>query len=257
MKKTVILFTVAFIAILGFANAQTLTATEIIKKANDKMQGKTNYMEMEMQIIRPKWTRTVVFKTCGKGREYSLTLITAPAKEKGQTFLKRQNEMWTWNPKINRLIKLPPSMMSQGWMGSDYTNDDILKESSMVTDYTHKIIGTETVSGRECWKIEMTPKEDAAVVWGKVIKWIDKKDFMQLKSMYYDEDNELVKTEIASQIKMMSGRNLPTKMEIIPADNPKKKTIVYLKKVIFDIKIDDNFFSQQNMKKGVNLVFPK
>ncbi len=159
MKKTIILFTVAFVAMLGFANAQTLTATQIIKKANDKMQGKTNYMEMEMQIIRPKWTRTVVFKTCGKGREYSLTLITAPAKEKGQTFLKRQNEMWTWNPKINRLIKLPPSMMSQGWMGSDYTNDDILKESSMVTDYTHKIIGTETVSGRECWKIEIHRKK--------------------------------------------------------------------------------------------------
>ncbi|RKX18602.1 MAG: outer membrane lipoprotein-sorting protein [Candidatus Zixiibacteriota bacterium] len=245
-------------AILTFSgNSQTLTATQIIKKANDKMQGKTSYMEMEMQIIRPKWTRTVSFKTCSKGREYSLTLITDPAKEKGQTFLKRQNEMWTWNPKINRLIKLPPSMMSQGWMGSDYTNDDILKESSIVNDYTHKIIGTETVSGRECWKIEMTPKENAAVIWGKVIKWIDKKDFLQLKSMYYDEDDELIKTEAGSEIKMMGGRMLPSKLEIVPADNPKKKTVVFLKTVIFDIAIDSNFFSQQNMKKGINLAFPK
>ncbi len=236
---------------------QDLTATEIIKKANDKVQGKTNYMEMEMQIIRPKWTRTVSFKTCSKGRDYSLTLIIDPAKEKGQTFLKRKNEMWTWNSKINRLIKLPPSMMSQGWMGSDYTNDDILKESSIVNDYNHKIIGTETVSGRQCWKIQMIPKEDAAVVWGKVIKWIDKKDFLQLKSMYYDEDGELVKTEIGSEIKMMGGRNIPTKFEIIPADNPKKRTVAILKKSIFDITIEDNFFSQQNMKKGINLIFPK
>ncbi len=255
MKKITGLFVMTLM--YGMVNAQPLTATEIIKKANDKVQGKTNYMEMEMQIIRPKWTRTITFKTCSKGSDYSLTLITGPAKEKGQTFLKRENEMWTWNHRINRLIKLPPSMMSQGWMGSDYTNDDILKESSIVNDYTHKIIGTETVSGRECWKIEMTPKEDAAVVWGKVIKWIDKKDFLQLKSMYYDEDNELMKTETGSGVKMMGGRNIPTKFEIIPADNPKKKTVIIIKRANFNISIENTFFSQQNMKKGINLIFPK
>ncbi len=255
MKKInliAILLVTAFIS----SNAQNLTATEIITKANDKFQGKSNYMEMSMQIIRPKWTRTIDFRTCNKGRDYSLTLIDGPAKEKGQTFLKYKTEMWMWNPSINRLIKLPPSMMSQGWMGSDYTNDDILKESSIVFDYTHKIIGEETIAGRACWKIELTPKEDAAVVWGKVIKWIDKKDFLQLKSMYYDEDNELVKTENASEIKTMGGREIPTKLEIIPADNPKKKTVAYIKAASFDITIDDSFFSQQNMKKSNNITFP-
>ena len=100
-----------------------------------------------MKIVRPTWERTVSFKMCSKDRDYSLTLVVDPVKEKGQTFMKRKNEMWNYVPKIGRLIKLPPSMMSQGWMGSDYSNDDILKESSIVVDYTHEISGTEIISG--------------------------------------------------------------------------------------------------------------
>src|SRR5665647_27997 len=126
-------------------------------------------MVMSMTIVRPTWQRTVEFKNWSLGREYALTLITIPAKDAGQTFLKRGSEMWSWNPSISRLIKLPPSMMSQGWMGSDYTNDDILKESSIVNDYTHEIVGNETIAGRECYKIMMKAKENSSVVWGKQV----------------------------------------------------------------------------------------
>ncbi|MCD6556104.1 MAG: outer membrane lipoprotein-sorting protein, partial [Bacteroidales bacterium] len=178
-----------------------------------------------------------------------LALITYPAKEKGQTFLKRQNEMWTRNPKISRLIKMPPSLMSQGWMGSDYTNDDILKESSNVNDYTHKISGSEKIDGVDCWKIELTPKEDAVVIWGKLIKWISKDEYNQMKSEYYDEDGYLVKTEIASSVKLMGNKKIPTHLEIIPADEPNHKTVVDINSMIFDVPINDNFFTQQNMKR--------
>ncbi len=130
-------------------SAQTLTATDIVRKADEKFNGeKSSIMVMSMTIIRPTWQRTVEFKNWSLGRDYALTLITAPAKDADQTFLKRGTEMWSWNPAISRLIKLPPSMMSQGWMGSDYTNDDILKESSVVNDYTHEIIGEENISGQ-------------------------------------------------------------------------------------------------------------
>ena len=123
-----------------------MSATDIVRKADEKFNGeKSGISTMEMTIIRPSWERTVEFKSWTLGRENSLTLITAPAKDQGQTFLKRGQEMWNWNPSINRLIKLPPSMMSQGWMGSDYTNDDILKESSVVNDYTHEIVGEEMI----------------------------------------------------------------------------------------------------------------
>jgi outer membrane lipoprotein-sorting protein len=229
---------------------QDLSPREIIRKADEKFNGeKTSTSIMAMTIVRPTWERTIEFKNWTSGREYSLTLITAPAKEKGQTFLKRQNEMWSWNPTISRLIKLPPSMMSQGWMGSDYTNDDILKESSVVNDYDHQIVGEEEYDGRLCYKIKMVAKEDAAVIWGHQMRWIDKKDFLFLKSELYDEDGYLVRTELGSEIQTMDGRLIPTRIELIPAEEEGQMTIIEMKEMKFNEPIQDSFFSQQNMKR--------
>ena len=236
-----------FLSLSGFS--QNLTAKQIIQKSDDLQRGITNKSEMSMTIIRPKWQRTLTFKAWSKGTDYNMTYILSPAKDKGQVFLKRKNEMWNWVPNISRMIKIPPSMMSQGWMGSDYTNDDILKESSIVVDYTHKIIGEEKIDGIDCYKIELTPKEDATVVWGKVIKWISKKEFWQLKNEYYDEDFELVRTEFASKVKQFSDRKLPSHLEIIPEDKPGQKTVVEIIKSEFNINISESFFSQQNMKR--------
>lgn len=157
--------------------------------------------------------------------------------------------MWSWNPTISRLIKLPPSMMSQGWMGSDYTNDDILKESSIVNDYDHEIVGEESIDGRLCYKIKMIAHENAAVIWGKQMRWIDKKDFLLLKAELYDEDGYLIRTELGSDIKTMDGRLIPARMELIPEEEDGHKTIVVIKEIEFNTSISDNFFSQQNMKR--------
>ena len=246
MKSILLIF---FMVFLIPVKAQQLTAKEVMIKADNLQRGKSSKSEMKMAVIRPKWTRTITMKSWSLGREYSMTLITAPAKDKGQVFLKRGSEMWNWVPAINRMIKLPPSMMAQGWMGSDYTNDDILKESSIVVDYDHKFIGEENISGLDCWKIELMPKEDAAVVWGKVIKWISKKEYWQMKTEYYDEDSELIRTEIASNVKQYGDRKLPSHIEIIPADKPGHKTVLDVLSAQFNIKIDDGFFSQQYMKR--------
>jgi outer membrane lipoprotein-sorting protein len=230
-------------------SGQGLSATDIIRKADEKFNGeKSSMMVMTMTIVRPTWQRSVEFKNWSLGREYALTLITAPAKDIGQTFLKRGTEMWNWNPSINRLIKLPPSMMSQGWMGSDYTNDDILKESSVVNDYTHEIIGDETIDGRNCHKVKMVAKEDAAVIWGHQIRWVDKKDFLILKAELFDEDGTLVRTETGSDIKIMDGRVIPTRLELLSAEEPGNKTLVVIREIKFNIQIQESFFSQQNMK---------
>ncbi len=229
--------------------SQNLSAKQIIEKADKKMKGTTNKSTMTMTITRPTWQRVIKLKTWSKGNEYSIALITYPIKEKGQSFLKRNNNLWTWNPKIKRMIKMPPSMMSQGWMSSDYTNDDLLKESSLVVDYNHKINGNENISGKDCYKISLKAKDDAAVVWGKIIKWVSKKEFNQLKTEYYDEDGYLVKTDLASQVKNMDGRIIPTKVTITPADEPENKTTVIINSIKFDVKINNNFFSQQNMKR--------
>ena len=248
MKKiTLSLLAFLLISISGFS--QNLTAKQVIIKADNLQRGETNKGEMSMTIIRKKWTRTITMKTWSMGRDYSMTYITGPAKDKGQVFLKRKNEMWNWMPTISRMIKLPPSMMSQGWMGSDYSNDDILKESSIVVDYTHKILKEEKVGGINCYKIELTPIEDATVVWGKVIQWISKDEFWQIKTDFYDEDNELIRTMLASEIKQFGDRKLPSKLEIIPADKPTQKTVVRIISTQFNVKLDEGFFSQQNMKR--------
>lgn len=226
-----------------------IDAKEIIKKSDDKLRGKTSQSTLKMTIVRPSWSREIELKSWSKGTEYSLTLVTAPARDKGSAFLKREKEIWNWQPTIDRVIKLPPSMMMQPWMGSDLKNDDLVRESSTVEDYTHQLLGEETIEDLPCYKIELIPKEDAPVVWGKVITWIDKKDYMQLRTEFYDEDGYLVNTIFGKNIKMMDGKRLPARMEVVPADEEGHKTILEYLTLKFDDPISDSFFSIQNMKR--------
>ncbi len=231
-----------------FSQAE-LTASEVIKKADDKLKGNfTSFSIMNMQIIRPTWQRNIILKSWSKTREYSLTLVTAPKKEEGQTFLKRGNEMWNWNPTIKRMIKLPPTMLSQEWMGSDLTINDLLNQVSLVNDFSHIMLETEIIQGNECYTLELKPKENVAVVWGRVKMWISKRDFVQLKVEFYDEDNQLVKTERACELKKIGGRLIPTGIELVQANKPGNKTVVKIEWIEFNRPISDEFFSQQNMK---------
>ena len=225
------------------------TALEIIKKADEKVRGKSSKAQLKMTIVRPTWKREMVMKSWSLGDEKALILVTSPARDKGTAFLKRQKEMWNWQPTIDRVIKMPPSMMSQSWMGSDFNNDDLVKQSSIVVDYTHKLLGTESIDGRECWKIELTPKADAAVVWGKILSWVSKKEYLQMKTEFYDEDGYLVNTMIGKNIKNLGGIMLPSLLEVIPEEEEGNKTIMEYISLEFDIKVDDSFFSVQNMKR--------
>jgi outer membrane lipoprotein-sorting protein len=239
------IFTLLILPTLFFSQ----NASEIVKKANDLILGKTSRGKSKMTVVRPDWTREVTMKTWSKGKDYYLILITSPAREKGQVFLKRKNEMWNWLPSIGRIIKLPPSMMMQSWMGSDFTNNDLLKQNSIVTDYYHKILGSEKISGYDCWKIELVPKPDVPVVWGKIIMWISKKGYYMLKTEYYDETNELKNTQYGSEIEKIGGRTLPTKLTMIPADKEGHKTIFKMLAVEYDKPISDDFFSLKNIKR--------
>lgn len=245
MKLITLLFT---FMLSGLAiSAQDLE--EIIRRADEKFRGNSSRGEMSMIIERPTWSREVTMKSWTLGNHYSLIYITAPAKEKGQVFLKRNKEMWNWVPTIERMIKIPPSMMMQSWMGSDFTNDDLVRESSLAKDYTHKLLGEEKMAGYDSYKIELIPNDDAPVVWGKIVMWVSKTDYLWLKGEYFDEDGVLVNTEILTDIKQMGNRKMPTRLEMIPADKPGQKTIMIFKNIEFDVKIDEAFFSQQNMKK--------
>ena len=239
------------IAIFTFTiSAYAQDATEIVQRAYEKMQGESSRVEMTMQIIRPSWERSVSMKAWSRGTDYSLILITAPARDEGSAYLKRENEIWNWLPDINRTIKMPPSMMSQSWLGSDFSNNDLVREASIVVDYTHKLLGDSTLSGYESYQVELIPKPDAPVVWEKVITFITKDEYLQLRSEFYDEDGEMVRVMEGSEIKEMDDRLIPTRMEMIPLDKEEgHKTVIIYEKMEFNIDISQRFFSIQNMKR--------
>ncbi|MBL7969900.1 MAG: outer membrane lipoprotein-sorting protein [Prolixibacteraceae bacterium] len=243
----IILWSAILSLIAALVSAQDIK--EIVRKSDEKFRGSSSTGSFSMTIERPSWSRTISMKSWTLGSEYSMIYVTAPAKEKGQVFLKRKNEMWNWVPSIERMVKIPPSMMMQSWMGSDFTNDDLVRESSIVQDYTHKLLGEETVADYLCYKIELIPFEDAPLVWGKVLMWISKKDYLWLKAEFYDEDGLLVNTEILSDVKKMDDRMIPCRMEMIPADKKGQKTIMIFENTDFDVPLKEDFFSIQNMKK--------
>lgn len=247
--KTHRTFLILTLSIILAAPTCEQTAKDIVKKADEKARGETSIAEMTITTTRPKWTRSMNMKAWTKGNDYALILIQSPVKDQGTSFLKRKKEVWNWLPSLDRTIKLPPSMMSQSWMGTDFTNDDLVKESSIVDDYEHMLLGEEMIGDRRCFKIEMTPKPEAAVVWGKLITWIDQKDYLQLRVEFYDEFGERVNEMTGSDVKMIGGRLLPTKMVMIPSDKEGHKTEIIYKKIIFDSPIEDGFFSTANMAR--------
>ena len=247
MRTVFLLF--ALVTPPGRAWPQELCAKDIVRKADERMRGNSSYAELAMDIIRPEWKRSMTMKSWSKGSHYALVYVVSPAKDKGTVSLKIGNEMWNWLPSIERNIKVSPSMMMQSWMGSDFTNDDLIRQSSVVNDYDHALLGEETFQGIPCYKIQLIPKPEAPVVWGKIITWITKEHFNQLKVEYYDEDNSLINVMTGYDLRMIDDRLLPTRWEMVPADEPGNKTVMTYKNIDFDIKLDDSFFSKQNMNR--------
>ncbi len=251
MKKAALIY--AVIAILAFlitpGESIAQDAHEIVKRADEKMRGGSQYAEISMTIVKPDWSREMSMKSWMLGTEYALVLMTAPPREKGQVTLKRGNEIWNWIPSIGRRIKIPPSMMMQSWMGSDFTNDDLVKESSIVTDYVQSFAGDSTVGGYDCYRIRLIPKPDAAVVWGEILLFISKEGVLELQTDYYDEGKNLVRRMVGSKVQEMGGRTIPTRLEILPTDKAGEKTILEYTHLDFDVDVKQSFFSIQNMKR--------
>jgi outer membrane lipoprotein-sorting protein len=243
MKYILSIMVICFPAVL-----QAQTAKEIVKKADEKFRGTTSQVQLTIKTVRTNWSRSMDVKAWMKGSDYSMILIQSPAKDKGIAFLKRKKEVWNWMPSLERTIKLPPSMMSQSWMGTDFTNDDLVKEASIVNDYEHSFAGDTTIDNRPCYIIQMIPKPEAAVVWGKLVVCIDKKDFLELHTRFFDEDGRLVNIMNAYDIKMMDNRLIPTRFEMIPVDKKNQKTEMIYRDIKYNRPIDDGFFTAEKMK---------
>ncbi len=246
MRNTVL---VTLFILVGVLSSSAQDATEIIRKADDLMRGKSSYAVITMTIEKPERKRTMTMKAWSLEPDFSLVYVTEPARDKGTVTLKRGNEVWNWLPSVQKVIKIPPSMMLQSWMGSDFTNDDLVRASSIVKDYTHTLLGKEEYEGHECYKIQLVPKPEAGVVWAKVLVWISVDGYLEYKTEYYDEDGKLVKSFLGSKVKTFGDRKLPAHWEMVPYNEPGNKTILNYDELKFDVKIDQDFFSLQNMKR--------
>jgi outer membrane lipoprotein-sorting protein len=224
-------------------------AREIVRKAETLMRGTHTFAEISMTVVKPTWSRSVTMKVWSLEPDYALVYVTAPARDKGAVTLKRKSEVWNWLPSIQRVIKIPPSMMLQSWMGSDFTNDDLVRQSSILTDYTHKLLGIEESGGVSCWKIEMVPLPQAPVVWGKLIVWISQGGYIEMQTNFYDEDGNLARSFTGSDIKTFDDRQLPAHWEMIPFNTPGNKTVLEYRQLTFRVQLDQDFFSERNMKQ--------
>ncbi|MBI3284625.1 MAG: outer membrane lipoprotein-sorting protein [Burkholderiales bacterium] len=231
------------------SHAEDSDARDAIERVEKLLWGKTMQGEIEMAIATPRWQRTLQLKLWMNRPHQTFVRLIAPAKEAGIGSLRIASEMWNYLPSVERSIKIPPSMMMQPWMGSDFSNDDMVKESSALNDYSHKLLGTETVDGKAAYLIESLPKPEAAVVWGKVIYLIRKDDFIPLKESFFNERGELMRVLTFSELKTIDGRLLPTRWEMRTLSKPGNRTLVILKDAQYDRPLDPEIFTMRNLQR--------
>jgi outer membrane lipoprotein-sorting protein len=231
------------------AQEQPLTPRQILDKVDDLFRSKSSQGLATMTVTTSHWKRSLTLEMWSKGKEKSLFRILAPKKEKGTATLRSGNDIWNYLPKVNRVIKLPSSMMAASWMGSHFTNDDLVKESRMADDYTFEITYSGEMEGQEIVEVTCYPKKDAAVVWGKVLVRALRREYLPLFIKYYDEDLRLARTMTFSQVSQLGGRLLPAVVTMVPEDKPEESTVIDYEKIDFDIDLKDDFFSLRTLQK--------
>lgn len=231
-----------------------MSVHELVDSANKALRGDSSRGRLTMTIETPEWKRSLEVEGWNKDRSYAFIVLRAPAKERGNTTLRRKNEMWVWMPKVERVIKIPPTMMHSAWQGSDFTYEDIVKADSIVKDYTHKVLKTVKEEGRTRYRIEATPRPDAPVVWGKVISELavydDDRSVVPLLEEDYSERGELIRTITLSDVKRLGGRRVPARLECLPAQKPGKRTVLQYTELEFDVPLTEDFFSYQRLQKA-------
>lgn len=247
MKKIILL--IALIGAGFSGTGQEMDLKSIVSKAENKLRGKSSIATLKITTVRPKYSREMELKSWTQNEDLSLMYIVGPARDKGTTYLKRQKEIWYYIPSIERNIKMPPSMMNQSWMGTDLSNDDLVKKTSMANNFDLELIASEMIDNHDCYHILLVPHEDAEVIWGKIEIWVEKEYFNILKQESFDEDQELANTFTASNIKEIGGEIVPTKLIFYPADKPQQKTLMEYISLKFNVSIPDYYFTTQFMNK--------
>lgn len=241
IKKYVLL-----ILSLATISIHAISIDEIVKKTEDAMQGDTLYMKMEMRITTPKHERRIELENWSEHQDKSFIKILYPTRDKGTTFLKINSEIWQYIPRIERTIKIPPSMMTQSWMGSDFTNDDLVKESSLHKDFFITIL-EETPTQ---YVLELIPKPEAAVTWGKIVYVVESTHFLPIREDFYDEEGVLVRQMVFEDVRKINDRFFPFLWKVIPttADKEGHVTTIVIHEAIFNEAISSSLFTRRALK---------
>lgn len=232
--------------------AADISPTQRVAAAEKNLEGKTFTATATMTVDKDGNTRTMKMKTWWKNRKLALVKILEPKKDHGTGNLRIDLDLWQYLPKVNRIVRIPSSMMLQSWMGSDFSNDDLVRGGSLANDYTHQLLSRETLNGAPTEKIACTPKPNTPIVWGKIVIWIQTIDNAPIKQEFYNEKGELIKTLIGTNIKRFGTHSIPTHLRMQHAKKENSSTEIEYdpKTIVFDKDIPDSVFTQENLRKN-------
>ena len=240
-----------FCCLLGFASPgfadEVPDAAELIKQAMDHWRGVSSYSDMTMTIHRPDWERSFSMRSWTQGSDNSLARVTAPKRDAGNGTLILDKNMWTYSPKVNRIIKVPSSMMSQSWMGSDFSNKDIAKSTDIIDQYEHTLVNTEDKDGHKYYTVQSVPHEEAAVVWGKEVVTV-RDDFVLIRQEFWDQDGVLTREMNAFDVKQMGGRTVASRLRMNDTETPDEYTEMTVNAIDFDVELADSVFTLSNLR---------
>jgi len=244
----------AALALPPMARAQTtdcagLTVpSEIVDCVDRIMRGESSQGISTMEVVTENWSRAMEMQMWSLGTEHALVRILSPRKDAGTATLKAGTEIWNYLPRVDRTIKIPASLMSASWMGSHFTNDDLVKESRLIEDYEITLAYEGDRDGVEVWEFDLIPRPEAPVVWGRIGYQVRKDDAMPVWARYYDEDGELVRTMTFFDYRELGGRLVPATMRVVPEDKPGEFTEVRYSELEFDVELDEEFFSLRRLR---------
>ena len=247
MRQLTIIAALLLTGIACHAAEPATDAKAIVRAAVDHWRGLSSYSEMSMVIHRPDWERSMTMQAWTKGDKKSLVRVIEPKKDRGNGTLTDDNNMWTFSPKVNRVIKIPSSMMGQSWMGSDFSNKDVARADDIIDQYDHSLLGTEEADGMSIYAIRSVPHEEAAVVWGRE-ELLIREDHVVLEHRFYDQDGELVKALKTLEIEEMGGRTIASRQRMAKADAPEEWTEIAVNSVEYEIDIRDSVFTLSNLR---------
>ena len=239
------------VASVSFANSESRDAAGIVRDALNHWRGLSSQSEMTMTIHRPDWERTMSMESWTEGEKRSLVRVTEPRKDRGNGTLIDDDQMWTFSPKINRVIKVPSSMMNQSWMGSDFSNKDISRTDDIVEQYDHSLLGESELDGLSVYEVESVPHEDSAVVWGREVLFI-REDNVMVEHQFYDQDDKMVKFMRTLEFAEMGGRSVAARQRMEKSESPDEWTEIILDDVEFDVELSSSVFTLSNLRNPRN-----